>query len=387
MIKLNHLKYGGFLLLMVFSIDVYAQEKGIKAYMTRRAEKKEAAIEQGRPFLSVLAGPGYTPENGLLLGGGILYTFKTNSQDSLIQRSSIPINAFISTKSNYGFSAKMATFWFQDKLRINFVGKFSNANDNYFGIGFSEINQLALGDSTTAYKRESFKIAPTLMIRVLENIYAGMGVDINRSKVTELNPYMQQNAYYNKFGPENYNAGMKFTLNYDSRDITVNAWKGWFVNFNANFYGDYLGSDNDYNIYEVDIRTYHQIARPGNTLALKLYGRVGTGDIPYEELTRIGGTSALRGYIDGQYRDRSGVYLISEWRHMFLKTDGELSKHGIAVWLGSGSIANDLDSISEWIPNLGVGYRFEVQPRMNLRIDFGIGRESSGLYFNFTEAF
>ena len=381
------LKYCCFLLLIFFSLETYAQEKGIKGYMKQRAAKKEAAIEEGRPFLSVLAGPGYTPENGLLIGGGILYTFKTNAEDSLIQRSSIPINTFVSTKGNYGFNAKMATFWFQDKLRINFVGKFSNANDNYFGVGFSEINRLSLGDSTTAYKRESYRISPTVLVRLMKNIYAGMGVDLNRAKVTELNPYMEQNDYYNEFGPENFNSGLKFNMNYDSRDITVNAWKGWFVNFNATFYGDYLGGDNDYNIYELDIRTYHQIAREGNTLALKLYGRVGTGDIPYEELTRLGGTNALRGYIDGQYRDRSGVYLLSEWRHMFLKSDQTLSKHGIAAWLGSGSIADDLSAVEEWIPNLGIGYRFEVQPRMNLRIDFGIGRESSGLYFNFTEAF
>lgn len=387
MMKFPKLKYYIFFLLITFSLDIYAQEKGIKAYMKRRAAKKEAAIEEGKPFLSVLAGPGYTPENGLLIGGGILYTFKTNPEDSLIQRSSVPINTFYSTKGNYGFNAKLASFWFEDKIRFNFVGKFSNANDNYFGVGFSEINRLKQGDSTTAYKRRRFQIAPTLLVRIMQNIYAGIGIDLNKSEVTEINPFMEQNSYYNQFGPENYNAGIKFNLNYDSRDITVNAWKGWFVNFNATFYGDYLGSDNDYNIYELDIRTYHQIAREGNTIAVKLYGRLGTGDIPYEELTKIGGTNALRGYIDGQYRDRSGVYLISEWRHMFLKSSKELSKHGIAVWLGSGSIADDLDSINEWIPNLGVGYRFEVQPRMNLRIDFGIGRESSGLYFNFTEAF
>ncbi|MUP45639.1 hypothetical protein E0K83_07755 [Gramella sp. BOM4] len=385
--KFSLLKYSCVFMLILFSLETYSQEKGIKGYMKRRAAKKEAAIEEGRPFLSILAGPGYTPENGLLLGGGILYTFKTNPEDSLIQRSSIPINTFISTKGNYGFSAKMASFWFQDKLRFNFVGKFSNANDNYFGVGFSEINRISQGDSTTAYERQKFQIAPTVLFRILQNVYAGVGIDLNQSRVTELNPYMQQNEYYNRFGPENFNSGLKLTANYDSRDITVNAWKGWFVNFNATFFGDYLGGDNEYNVYELDIRTYHQINREGNTLALKLYGRVGTGDVPYEELSRIGGTNALRGYIDGQYRDKTGVYLISEWRHMFLKSNQELSKHGIAVWLGSGSIANDLDGISEWIPNLGVGYRFEVQPRMNLRIDFGIGRESSGLYFNFTEAF
>jgi hypothetical protein len=34
-----------------------------------------------------------------------------------------------------------------------------------------------------------------------------------------------------------------------------------------------------------------------------------------------------------------------------------------------------------------IGYRLTVQPRMNLRLDYGFGRESSGFYFNFNEAF
>jgi len=34
-----------------------------------------------------------------------------------------------------------------------------------------------------------------------------------------------------------------------------------------------------------------------------------------------------------------------------------------------------------------VGYRFEIQPRSNVRVDFGFGERSSGVYFNFTEAF
>jgi hypothetical protein len=34
-----------------------------------------------------------------------------------------------------------------------------------------------------------------------------------------------------------------------------------------------------------------------------------------------------------------------------------------------------------------LGLRYEVQPRMNLRIDFGIGKDSNSLYVSFTEAF
>jgi hypothetical protein len=37
--------------------------------------------------------------------------------------------------------------------------------------------------------------------------------------------------------------------------------------------------------------------------------------------------------------------------------------------------------------NGGVGLRFEIQKRMNLRIDYGIGAGSSAFYFSFNEAF
>jgi hypothetical protein len=64
-------------------------------------------------------------------------------------------------------------------------------------------------------------------------------------------------------------------------------------------------------------------------------------------------------------------------------------------WGGVGSIGADVPSFDNWLPNWGVGYRFEVQPRMSVRADVGFGREflESGnvyvpsVYFSFTEAF
>ncbi len=81
------------------------------------------------------------------------------------------------------------------------------------------------------------------------------------------------------------------------------------------------------------------------------------------------------------------ILFIGEYRHMFNKSSGELSKHGMVAWMVTGSIAQDPSGFSNWLPNFGFGYRFEVQPRMNLRIDIGMGRETSGFYFNFNEAF
>ena len=64
-----------------------------------------------------------------------------------------------------------------------------------------------------------------------------------------------------------------------------------------------------------------------------------------------------------------------------------MSKHGVVAWLGVGSIGTDPSEFKNWLPNAGLGYRFEVQPRMNVRVDIGFGREVAGFYFNFNEAF
>ena len=60
---------------------------------------------------------------------------------------------------------------------------------------------------------------------------------------------------------------------------------------------------------------------------------------------------------------------------------------GVVLWTGQSVIAPEWNNDIDWIPNIGAGYRFEVQSRMNLRIDYGIGKESSAVYFSFNEAF
>ena len=60
---------------------------------------------------------------------------------------------------------------------------------------------------------------------------------------------------------------------------------------------------------------------------------------------------------------------------------------GFVVWGGTGTVAPDYHNMKYWLPNGGVGLRFEVQKRMNVRIDYGIGMNSSAFYISFNEAF
>ena len=85
-------------------------------------------------------------------------------------------------------------------------------------------------------------------------------------------------------------------------------------------------------------------------------------------------------------------FILLEYRHMFQrkrpnKKGSTDSRSGFVIWTGQGTISPEFSRNLDWIGNVGLGYRFEVQPRMNLRIDYGIGEDSKSIYFSFNEAF
>jgi hypothetical protein len=85
------------------------------------------------------------------------------------------------------------------------------------------------------------------------------------------------------------------------------------------------------------------------------------------------------------------LFIILEYRHMFWRKKLEKrSKSGLVGWLAGGTIFHEwkkTTDVNRWLPNGGIGYRLEVQPRMVARVDLGIGRNSTGFYFNFYQAF
>ena len=398
MINKNFLHRKGFVMLrftlivvlinMLFSFQLSAQEK--KGFIARRDSVKEAHIAEGKGFLSILGGPGYTPELKLLLAVGALYSFKTNKEDSLIQRSTIN-GSFGVTIPAGGIVSKLilTSFWNQDKMRIYANAWFKDIPDHYWGVGMEEGMNTLKSDSTTAYWRLWWQLNPKFMFRLKKDLYLGPMVDLNYTKIKEPSQGVQDDPTYQQYGPQNFNAGAGVVLQYDSRDIPVNAYRGTLIQVQGGFYGGYLGGDNNYYLLDIDFRKYHQLAKlDGQTLAWTIRGRFTTQDVPYAEMSQLGTPTDLRGYTWGRYRDESMLYGIAEYRHMFRKkSKEERSKHGFVAWVAAGTVMQDISQMSTWLPNFGIGYRFEVQPRMNVRFDYGWGRDNSGLYFNFTEAF
>lgn len=338
--------------------------------------------------------PGYTPEMGFLVSAGGLFSFKTSMADTVIQRSSFPLVIAYSTTGALTFSTVLTSFWWEDRLRIPVDLWFKSMPDHYYGVGYDAGRYAVESDTTTAYDRTWFWFNPRFLFKIRGALYGGPDWDINYTRADDPGSVMLSDPTFQSTGSESFNHGLGVVLQYDSRDIPVNAWRGVFFSGRARYYGPALGSDNQYQIYDFDYRQYLPLREQGGqTLAWQMRMRVGKGDVPWAELSQPGNPFDLRGYRWGRYRDKSMLFGLVEYRHMFIskRKGGRIGPHGLVGWVGASGIGPRVRDFEGWLPNFGVGYRFEVQPRMNLRLDVGFAREVDGwepaIYFNFNEAF
>jgi hypothetical protein len=192
----------------------------------RRDSIKNAKIAAGEGILTFLGGPGYTPELKLIIAVGGLYSFKTNKADTLIQRSTVNGSFGITSSGGQTGRAILTSFWKQDKIRIYSNLWFKNIPDNYWGIGYDNGLNTPKSDSTTAYNRLYWQVYPRFLFRIKKDLYIGPVLDFNYTKGSEESPGVLADPNYQEFGPKDYNGGAGIILQYDSRDIPVNAYRG-----------------------------------------------------------------------------------------------------------------------------------------------------------------
>lgn len=132
----------------------------------------------------------------------------------------------------------------------------------------------------------------------------------------------------------------------------------------------------------MNVRHYLQVSSQ-TIVAMELYSQAFTGDVPWYDQAMLGDDQRMRGYYQGQYRDRNQLSTQVEVRHSFNQ------RHGMVAWVGAGTIAPHYNELLEqsWLPTVGIGYRFAFKARINVRVDMGFGKESSGFYFHVNEAF
>ncbi|MFI3302021.1 MAG: BamA/TamA family outer membrane protein [Rikenellaceae bacterium] len=369
----------------------------------QKRERKEHREQKNFRF-SALGGPGYTPDYGFVVGGSALMTFRMAGMEPTERRSVVPFMFSLSFGGDVSLSLLLRPQLYINHDRIRLSGDFiySNLSSNYYGVGFDRNKSVTRGENSTEYFNSMVTINPILLFRFRDSDwFFGATTHFQYDHIKSPSSGVVSDPDYiavggNAAGYETLNNGVGLVVNYDSRDVPSNAYSGTHFDFKLLTFGGYLGGDFNYQQLKIKYQQYVQLSstKQGRTLAWSVTSENMFGDVPFSRMSQIGSPFDLRGYYQGQYRDKSAHIALVEYRHSFHSEGANfiskmVDRLGFVTWMGSGLLGPSPFDIEGVLPNLGVGLRFEVQPRMNFRVDVGYSpiEKQTLFYINMTEAF
>ena len=328
---------------------------------------------------TAVPGPFATPDSGVGLGVSAVGLFLVDKNDTVSQPSSITLTAFGSSKGNIGLDYDAQVFMNEDQRRLYVWGIAEKAKDVFYGAGIKNGRE---GQNKNSFDLESVIINSKLMTRLAPSVYAGAGVALGHNRADN-NEVAAMTDHSDNFAfPQNVQT-IGFTLHtmYDSRDFGLNASRGRLLQADGGFYTSSADKRHHFRKLSLEYREY-QAMGPG-VLAWQVASEFHFGDVTWDNLAKLGGEDRLRGYVLGRYRDRQMLMGQVEYRHDLP------GRHGMVYWAGAGTLGHDVSDLGRepWIHSVGVGYRFELKPRVNLRIDLAWGNGDSGVYVGVNEAF
>jgi outer membrane protein assembly factor BamA len=180
-------------------------------------------------------------------------------------------------------------------------------------------------------------------------------------------------------------SGAGLVYNIDTRDNLFWPTRGMYAEAEYFLNNEVLGSNFNFRRASIDVAHYQALTK--KTVFANNFNLVSMhGEIPFQQLALLGGAKKMRGYIEGQLRDRHLWLLQTEFR---AKIRG---RFGAVAFAGAGAVSPKLDDLltQEVHFTYGAGIRFRMSKKedINIRLDFA-GNEKGEFapYLTVKEAF
>ena len=349
---------------------------------------KTRKVKRFEPVIAPIPIINPTLGNGLALGGGFLYHLGSKD-DPKSPPSFTGGGAFRTSTGSRGYAFAQKLVLKENKYRLLFAAGRANSHFDFFGIGADS------GDAGVSIPIEvtgkGFLVDGSMRV-FRRNWFAGVRyylmrstINIDRSAVTaSREPRFPGRPEIPEIDLNLRTAGLGPTLEFDSRSDSFYPRAGEQFRLQVAFHGPGVGGRRTYETYQAYYNKFFSVT-PKQVLAVHASGCQATGNVPFYDLCFYGQSKDVRGYEVGRYIDRVMIAGQAEYR---VELRGRL---GAAAFFGAGEVARrwaDLRS-DALKPGGGVGLRIRLtkESHINLRIDYGWGIGSRGLYLGVAEAF
>lgn len=357
---------------------------------------QDAGVEPdaGLPLkVTPIIAPAYTPELGFIGSVGAALTWDGSPGSAQTPRSSLTAVASYTTLGAFLSQVRLNTFWLDDRVRFSMLVDVRDQPDQYFGVGLLKALRTVPSAEGTSYRKLAWQADPRTLVKLVSKLYAGVVFDLRGTRSRDVSAGVAADPNYQAAGgASTMSSGVGATLVWDSRDVPINAYRGWYLAFDWVVDVPTPIGNSRWMSAGFDYRHAITLGRDGSTLTWQLRYRTAWGGVPWSDLPSVGTPFDLRAYRLGRFRDVTAAVALVEYRWMmpFEPTPWWKlwTRLGFAVWAGVGALGSTpLPDFSAVLPAAGVGLRILIQDRVTLRLDFGVGRGSTAFYFQFLEAF
>ena len=320
----------------------------------------------------------YSPETQFAFGvGGILY-FRAGA-DTGLRPSKVLLSAYYTSNQQYKVTASHDLFVSSNRTAGTIDLSFGEFIDKFYGVGPETPDT-----GNPAYLLQLLSFDASVTRRVGESAIRLGGLvraEFQNNIDKQDNGFLVGDSVRGSDG--GWIVGIGADGVWDSRDNVFYPSRGAYSEVRVTFYEPALGGDFKFLETIADLRWYVTVGR--QVLGIQAYSAAVRGEPPYFKLPKLGGGARMRGYYDGRYRDRTYTTAQVEYRSSLFW------RIGFAAFAGVGDVARDYSDyhLPSFKTSLGFGvrYLFDPKERINIRADFGFGRNTSGVYFAIEEAF
>jgi outer membrane protein assembly factor BamA len=348
----------------------------LRAFVEQQPE--EIADTTARARVGVLPLPifFYTPETGIAGGGAILLLHRPVASDKALRPSSYALDVIYTQKKQIIAEGSADMYFDRGAYRLVGFAHFSRYPQKFYGIG----NQTP--DSFEEdYTSRTFRASLDALGKINGPISAGPSLFYEDRSLSDLTAdgTLQSGTITGSQGGKTL--GIGGVVQWDTRDNIFGPSAGQY--YIASLRTSLPGSDFKFSNLTLDVRHYLDISGM-STFAMQALAVFTSGNPPFYLLPGLGGPNIMRGYYEGRYRDKKLLVIQTEYRIPIVW------RFGGALFAGAGDVAPTLGKFTLHTikPSYGFGLRYLFDPveKMCIRIDFGFGKGTSGMYITANEA-
>lgn len=324
--------------------------------------------------------PGYNPDDGLYVGGGIIFKKQ--------QFGKAPYGYMISVGGNYAFQTSAYNFWYNGTFK-EFMGKWDlhtsaainapNYSRNYFGLG-NETERRK--DREKNYYRIRFNqiITEASLRRTYDSkhaVHAGIGFQSVKLENTD-NRFVsseQSTLDSSDFGRKHYGS-VKAGYEFSTVNNILFPTKGIKISSGSEFIQSLRETDKRYMRLYTEVAVYNSFGPVTIASRTGVSSNVGN-DYEFFQANTIGNFTTLRGYRKDRFAGRTSVYQNTEVRWAVGQANLYVAKGawGVLGFMDQGRVWMPDESSSKWHRGFGGGVWFLPFSKMVFTATYGASEE------------